>query len=460
MHCHVVLLLLTVLARITVGADMPDNVINIFPAGANLQVDLIKRNSSELAKTSLAEPSIAVITGDAPLPSESGTSGELVPFSPLDGCSPLEFNPLFHASNSTGGVEFLSYTNSTNFIVLMRRGKCSFATMLENAARVPHVVGVLLYDPNASGFSLSLSISSDRALVPAIYISKTLGEDLLKKATKYREVAAGSGGTANDNPWVEVTMRYIPVKVNMTKALQIFLVIVVVTLVLTLVMSMVWNHRLRTRQPQAEETPQPPPRRRPEEIPIDDDFLAKIPRRSYRSPNTSPVDLKVGPMLDMAADPNEDEDYRQRVPHNETCPVCIEEFMYGSEICQLHCGHCYHPVCIIPWLQARSPLCPLCNIDVRVSMIEAEELAFVRSLRRLHRARSMNAAGEGEVLIKKMTRSSPDGSEMKEVYVVSAAVTNSGQSSIRARNASFDSIPLEAAPSATDTPHSRSRSSA
>lgn len=460
MHSHAVLLLFVILTRILNGSPLGDDNETVFPVGANLQVDLMKRNSSELAKTSLTEPSIAVLSGDAPMPSESGIVGELVPFSPIDGCGPLEFNPLFHVANSTGGIEFQSYTNSTNFVVLMRRGSCSFAKMLENAAKVPHVVGVLLFDPNSVGLTLSLSVSSDKPLIPAIYISKTLGEDLLKKTTKYRELAASSSGTADDNPWVQVTMRYIPVKVNMTKALQIFLIIIVVTLVLTLILSMAWNHRLRTQQQQGsgEEAPQPPPRRRPEEIPIDEEFLAKIPRRSYRSPNTSPMDLKPGPMMEYTPGHDDDDDYRQRVPHNETCPVCIEEFVYGAEICQLHCGHCYHPVCIIPWLQARSPLCPLCNIDVRVSMIEAEELAFVRSLRRLQRAKSTTAAevGLNTALIKKMTINSADGTEMKEVCVVSAAATsiNSGRSSVRARNASFDSIPLEAAP------HSRTRSSA
>jgi hypothetical protein len=237
----------------------------------------------------------------------------------------------------------------------------------------------------------------------------------------------------------------------MAKGLQIFLIVVTISLVLSLIISMVWNYKIRSSIPAYDEAPQPPPRRRPEQIPIDEEFLAKIPRRSYRSPNSSPVDFspKVTDTNYDGTLNDEDEDYRQRVPHNETCPICLEDFMYGTEINQLHCGHCYHPKCILPWLQNRSPLCPLCKIDVRVSLIEAEELAFVRSLRKLQRAKSTTAI-ECEALVKKMVVI-PDGghsagSEMKEVYIVS------GGSSLRARNASFDSIPLEAAASGHATP--------
>lgn len=419
------------------------------PAGGHLQIDLMKQNSSELSTTVLNEPKIALFTGDAPMPSESGIIGELVPFSPLDGCRPLEFNSQFHTNSTQGAFEFKSFNNSTNFVVIMKKGKCSYATMIEHASKVHHVVGVLVYDPNSSGFA-SLQVYSPDDLVPSFYISSTLGEDLLKKVNKYRD--------SDDNPWVRVTLSYTPVRIDMAKGLQIFLIVVTISLVLSLIISMVWNYRIRNSLPAFEDTPQPPPRRRPEQIPIDEEFLAKIPRRSYRSPNTSPVEFSPksadinydGTLFD-----DHDDDYRQRVPHNETCPICLDEFMYGTEINQLHCGHCYHPKCILPWLQNRSPLCPLCKIDVRVSLIEAEELAFVRSLRKLQRAKSTTAIEQA--LIKKMVVTNEGGhsagsNEMKEVFVVSAG---SSMASLRARNASFESIPLEAAASGNATPNRR-----
>ncbi len=70
---------------------------------------------------------------------------------------------------------------------------------------------------------------------------------------------------------------------------------------------------------------------------------------------------------------------------------------------------------------------------VRVSLIEAEELAFVRSLGTKQRRRAASDVG-----IKKCETSIP---EMKEVCVVSQS---SSVRSLRAGNSSFDSIPLEA----------------
>jgi hypothetical protein len=52
-------------------------------------------------------------------------------------------------------------------------------------------------------------------------------------------------------------------------------------------------------------------------------------------------------------------------PMNDSCPVCLDEFNQGEVINELPCGHCFHIACIHPWLQFRSPCCPLCKLDVR-----------------------------------------------------------------------------------------------
>lgn len=413
------------------------------PTGAFLQIDLMKRNTSELSRTTLKEPSIAAFRGAAPYPSVDGIVGELVPWAPLDGCRPLEFNPLFH-SNTTLGLAFKSMVNSTNFVVLMRKGRCSYKEMFERAAKIQHVVGIMIYDTDAD-YNSDLNLSSFQDLVPGLLISSFLGEDLLKRVLKYRDWAASPESAPDDNPWVQITIKYTPIKMNVARAMQIILIGVGLALILSMILSVAWNYKSRTEQASGNDSLQPPPRRRPEEIPIDDEFILKIPKRSYRSPNSSPVDIVIkGKTSQENLLPNsddEEEDYRQKHPHNETCPVCLDEFMYGTEINQLHCGHCYHPKCIIPWLQSRSPVCPLCKIDVRVSMIEAEELAFVRSLRRLKRRKS-SSAPNGEALISNMIENTDHTSEMREVCVVMSRA-----SSVRARNASFDSIPLEAAES-------------
>lgn len=43
------------------------------------------------------------------------------------------------------------------------------------------------------------------------------------------------------------------------------------------------------------------------------------------------------------------------------CMVCLEEFLMGSEVACLPCGHIFHGDCIVRWLET-SHLCPLCRL--------------------------------------------------------------------------------------------------
>jgi hypothetical protein len=55
------------------------------------------------------------------------------------------------------------------------------------------------------------------------------------------------------------------------------------------------------------------------------------------------------------------------------CSVCLEEFVKGEEVIELHCGkgHIFHPNCIHDWAQ-RNKSCPLWRKDF-VSLAREEE---------------------------------------------------------------------------------------
>ncbi|GBN03826.1 Protein goliath [Araneus ventricosus] len=47
----------------------------------------------------------------------------------------------------------------------------------------------------------------------------------------------------------------------------------------------------------------------------------------------------------------------------ECCAICIEPFQHGELIRSLPCKHCFHKICIDPWLlEQRS--CPMCKLDI------------------------------------------------------------------------------------------------
>lgn len=55
-----------------------------------------------------------------------------------------------------------------------------------------------------------------------------------------------------------------------------------------------------------------------------------------------------------------------------TCIVCIDDFVVGSKMRILPCGHNYHIECIDPWLTTKSSLCPLCKYDTREILTDLE----------------------------------------------------------------------------------------
>ncbi|PWA03008.1 hypothetical protein BB558_000846 [Smittium angustum] len=47
------------------------------------------------------------------------------------------------------------------------------------------------------------------------------------------------------------------------------------------------------------------------------------------------------------------------------CSMCVDDFVVGSELRKLPCGHKFHSSCVDPWLLKHSALCPICKYDTR-----------------------------------------------------------------------------------------------
>eukprot|EP00127_Corallochytrium_limacisporum_P004537 Clim_evm7s167 gene=Clim_evmTU7s167 len=47
----------------------------------------------------------------------------------------------------------------------------------------------------------------------------------------------------------------------------------------------------------------------------------------------------------------------------DTCSICLDEYSFECKIRTLPCGHCFHRVCVDPWL-IKNRNCPLCKLDV------------------------------------------------------------------------------------------------
>jgi hypothetical protein len=57
-----------------------------------------------------------------------------------------------------------------------------------------------------------------------------------------------------------------------------------------------------------------------------------------------------------------------------SCPICSEDFALGSEAVKLPCGHLFHRVCVLHWLDMKQN-CPICRTSISNDMPTRQELA-------------------------------------------------------------------------------------
>ncbi|XP_010544830.1 PREDICTED: E3 ubiquitin-protein ligase RNF6-like [Tarenaya hassleriana] len=48
---------------------------------------------------------------------------------------------------------------------------------------------------------------------------------------------------------------------------------------------------------------------------------------------------------------------------DETCMICLDDFVFGQEVTSLPCFHEFHDGCVVKWLE-RSHVCPLCRFQL------------------------------------------------------------------------------------------------
>ena len=58
------------------------------------------------------------------------------------------------------------------------------------------------------------------------------------------------------------------------------------------------------------------------------------------------------------------------------CPVCLEKYTEGSEICITPCNHCFHFICIRNYaIMTKNSSCPLCKFDY-LSILDGKKINY------------------------------------------------------------------------------------
>ncbi|PJF19390.1 hypothetical protein PSACC_00790 [Paramicrosporidium saccamoebae] len=333
------------------------------PPGGTVRVDFMHNVTSSGRSFLLTKRNSTMFSYNAPNPPAEGIWGELVPFSPLDACSPLQ---LSNYTRIVGGkVQFANVGPYPHVVALVARGNCSFEEKFDFVDNVPNVIGMLMFDlPDGDSLSNDIEISTfEMTSIPGFLVDYKLGHELLQQVNQMR---SGDLRKPNDPLWVKVTLQYIAFDGPIQSILQFTLLFVMALLGVAFAASVYMHFHIYRLQQQLGA-------RRNEEarnaIVIDEAFLEKLPVRKYHKmasdiagvsqPTHSP-DEKVCAAVEV-----EDALIHAHAPPNETCPICLDEFVQGEVLNELPCGHFYHMSCIRPWLQNRSPDCPMCKEDVR-----------------------------------------------------------------------------------------------
>lgn len=357
------------------------------PTGGSVKVEFMHSSLTSGRSFLLTQNNSTMFTHNAPLAPEDGIWGELVPFSPLDACKPLE---LSNYTRQTGSkIQFNTVGPYPHVVALVARGGCTFEEKFDLVDNVPNVIGMIMYDfVGGDNLSNDIEISTfQMTTIPGFLISYQTGQELLQQVNQMR---AADAKNSSDPQWVKITLQYVPISGAVQSILQFVLLFVMGLLGLAFAISIYVHYRIYRLQQELGENRLGEARNT---IVIDEAFLQKLPVRKFRkciSPTANDA-AGVGEMnkissysdkmgktsfpsptsTDAALAAIEDDEglIHAHAPPNETCPICLDEFGPEESLNELPCGHFYHMTCIQPWLQFRSPECPLCKEDVRDAYI-------------------------------------------------------------------------------------------
>ena len=349
--------------------------------GGILKLEIMRRNSTvSLGRTLLGDQDLAIFYGSVPLP--NGERGELVPFNPIDACTPLKES---NYTQMQGNVLRLAPIGPQSSVIALisEEGGCSIGEKFKNAAAVPNVVAVIIYGKGP--MDKKISVRDFKSAIPGMLVADDTGKRLLKKINAYRQVGPdddfelpdpsnevkspeGPDGAPiqkplpnEDQAWIQITLYYLGAAATWRSIMPAMLALLAAILMLILFGSigMHYNEYMEERRRAMEEQDQLPP--------VTQELIDGLDIRRYNSLKRKKAETGAKDEKELAPIERAHEEREQHWA-NETCPVCLDEFAGGEALNELPCGHCFHSDCIQPWLLNRSAECPLCKHDVRLGM--------------------------------------------------------------------------------------------
>ncbi|KAH7446826.1 hypothetical protein KP509_01G078100 [Ceratopteris richardii] len=235
----------------------------------------------------------------APHVAASDVKGLITLSVPLDACSPLN--------------ESTSTQSSTSLFLLIVRGNCSFEEKVRHA-QAAKFSAVIIYNNESGTDLLKMSGDSKGVFAYAFFVTHESGEAL----ARYADDSSTEVWVISDNE-------------NIVFSVVVFSLIILVIIGAVIV---TWYLLKKDR-----------------EIRLGGRFS-----RSCRPGVMNPSIVQAMPVTCYRAYGNE------KAPQ-ESCVICLEEYLNGEQLRILPCSHRFHCTCVDAWLTLWQDVCPICRRD-------------------------------------------------------------------------------------------------
>jgi E3 ubiquitin-protein ligase RNF13 len=241
---------------------------------------------------------------------------------------------------------------SNHSVVLVERGGCNFTEKVFHVQQAGGSAAIVVDSEMRDRWAIimfGLDQYTEKILIPSVFVSYVTGQAIERTA---QELSESSNETLlvtlNETGHVEIKSTEITAVESITTYMLVgVLLCLLISALFVLVALCLSQYRKQERTKASQE------------LKTTVFHLAKTQSDGDGGEGVEMVEqnarlVNEDSLADSLADSAED------IP---VCAICLDEFAEGDVLKTLPCAHAFHDVCISPWLEGKSGLCPNCRVD-------------------------------------------------------------------------------------------------